>query len=128
VLGVRSNVAEQIQVRNEARLAALTAATAAVDDMAADSWLPVSVADALREALRQRAERLKARMGLLQDAGSDATRTPESDSAVRAQHAVIAAQREELVRWRDCGRLPDESLRQLQQELDHEERTLPGPP
>jgi CPA1 family monovalent cation:H+ antiporter len=43
-----------------------------------------------------------------------------------AQHAVIDAQREELVRWRDSGRLPDESLRRLQLELDLEERALPG--
>jgi hypothetical protein len=45
---------------------------------------------------------------------------------VRAQHELIDVQREELVRWRDSGRLPDESLRKLQHELDHEERTLPG--
>jgi CPA1 family monovalent cation:H+ antiporter len=39
---------------------------------------------------------------------------------------VISAQRQELVRWRDSGRLPDESLRRLQRELDLEERALPG--
>ena len=33
--------------------------------------------------------------------------------------------REELLRWRDSGRLPDESLRRLQLELDLEERGLP---
>jgi CPA1 family monovalent cation:H+ antiporter len=39
---------------------------------------------------------------------------------------VIDAQREELVRWRDGGRLSDGSLRTLQHELDHEESVLPG--
>jgi hypothetical protein len=29
------------------------------------------------------------------------------------------------VRWRDSGRLPDDSLRRLQLELDLEERGLP---
>jgi len=35
------------------------------------------------------------------------------------------AQREELLRWRDAGTLPDEGLRVLERELDHEERLLP---
>jgi CPA1 family monovalent cation:H+ antiporter len=51
--------------------------------------------------------------------------TPEFRAAIRAQQAVIDAQREELLRWRDGGRLPDESLRRLQLELDLEERGLP---
>ena len=36
------------------------------------------------------------------------------------RRAVIDAQREELLRWRDVGRLPDEGLRVLERELDHE--------
>jgi len=47
--------------------------------------------------------------------------------AVRARRALIDAEHEEMLRWRDAGRLPDESLRVLQRELDHEERTLPVP-
>jgi CPA1 family monovalent cation:H+ antiporter len=39
---------------------------------------------------------------------------------------MIEAEREELVRWRDAGRLPDSSLRMLQRELDHQEGLLPG--
>ena len=31
----------------------------------------------------------------------------------------------ELLHWRDVGRLPDESLRALERELDHEEGLLP---
>jgi len=48
-------------------------------------------------------------------------------AALEARRAVIDAQREELLRWRDAGRLPDASLRILQRELDHEERIFPGP-
>jgi hypothetical protein len=44
-----------------------------------------------------------------------------------ARRAVIDAQREELLRWRDAGRLPDTSLRDLQHELDLEENTLRRP-
>jgi monovalent cation/hydrogen antiporter len=128
MLGLRVNATEEIQVRNEARLAALAAASATVDDMEADAELPEPIAAGLRDVIRQRTDRLRTRISLLEDADGEIGLSPELDAAVRAQHAVIAAQREELVRWRDCGRLPDESLRQLQHELDLQERTLPGSP
>ena len=41
------------------------------------------------------------------------------------RRAVLEAQRDELLRWRDIGRLPDSGLRALQRELDHEEGLLP---
>ena len=42
--------------------------------------------------------------------------------AEQVRREVIDAQREELLRWRDAGHLPDTSLRVLQRELDHEEQ------
>ncbi len=128
LLRLRANEAEEVQVRNEARLAALAAASATLDDMQAEGELPESVAAPLRDGLRHRAGRLRARISLLEDADGEVTWSPDLDAAVRAQHALITAQREELVRWRDGGRLPDESLRKLQHELDLQERTLPGQP
>jgi monovalent cation/hydrogen antiporter len=127
LLRLRADAAQEVQVRNEARLAALAAAGVAVDDMQADAGLPAPIADLLRDALRHRTERLRARISLLADADGEAPGSPDLDAAVAAQHAVIAAQRDELIRWRDAGRLPDHSLRQLMHELDQEERTLPGP-
>jgi CPA1 family monovalent cation:H+ antiporter len=50
------------------------------------------------------------------------------EAAAQARRDVLDAQRDELLRWRDAGRLPDTSLRILQRELDHEERLLPMPP
>ncbi len=44
---------------------------------------------------------------------------------MQVRRAAIEAQREELLRWRDAGQLPDEGLRRLERELDHEERMLP---
>ncbi len=128
LLRLRANEAEEVQVRNEARLAALAAASATLDDMQAEGELPESVAAPLRDGLRHRADRLRARISLLEDADGEVMWSPDLDAAVRAQHALITAQREELVRWRDGGRLPDESLRKLQHELDLQERTLPGQP
>ena len=52
--------------------------------------------------------------------------SPQYEAALRVQRAVIEAQREELLRLRDAGSLPDEGLRVLERELDHEERLLPN--
>jgi len=125
-LGLHENEAEAVAVRNDARLASLAAAAEAVGDMQAEEGLPAPIARSLREALRQREGRLRARISLLEEADADDGWPPELQMSVRAQHRLIAAQRDEFVRWRDSGRLSDESMRQLQRELDHEERMLPG--
>ena len=126
-LGLRADASEEAQVRLAARLAAIDAATQTVDDLQAEKAVTAAVADSLRGSLRQRAGRYRARASALADSDDAAGQwSPEAEAAVRAQHAVIDAQRRELLRWRDCGRLPDDSLRQLQRELDHEEHTLPS--
>jgi CPA1 family monovalent cation:H+ antiporter len=125
-LGLRANEAEDAQVRHEARQAAIGAALTAVDNMQASHDVPASVADSLRGALHRRAERQQTRYSMLTDSDGEIGWSPELEAAVRAQHAVIDAQREELLRWRDSGRLSDGCLRQLQHELDLEERGLPG--
>jgi NhaP-type Na+/H+ or K+/H+ antiporter len=125
-LGLRINENEAIAVRNDARLAALAAAAETLGDMQVEEGLPRPIADTLRSTLRVRGERLQARMTHLEESDTDDGWTPELELTARAQHRLIAAQRDELIRWRDSGRLPDESLRKMQRELDHEERTLPG--
>jgi monovalent cation/hydrogen antiporter len=125
-LGLRTNEAEDAQVRHEARLAAIGAAVAAVDDMQARREIPAPVAASMRAALANRAERQRRRFSLLTDTDGDLGWSPELAAAIRAQHAVIDAQREELAHWRDSGRMSDGCFRQLQHELDLEERTLPS--
>ena len=125
-LGLRANAAEEAQVRHDARLAALGAALTAVNDMQSSRQIPAQVADSLRSTLRRRADRARKRISMLEESEGGLTPSPELQTFIMAQHAVIDAQREELVRWRDSGRLPDESLRRLQLELDLEERALPG--
>jgi monovalent cation/hydrogen antiporter len=126
-LGLRSNETEDAQVRNEARLAAIAAATAAINELEAEREIPAGVATALRGSLGRSAQRTRDRISVLEEADEgEISWTPEMDAMVRGQQAAIDAQREELLRWRDSGRLPDEGLRQLQRQLDHEERTIPG--
>ena len=94
--------------------------------MQVEEHLPRSIAHSLREALHQRADRLRARISLLEESDADDGWPEELQTTARAQHRLIDAQRDELIRWRDSGRLSDQSMRQLQRELDHEERMLPG--
>lgn len=125
-LGLKADEAEDAQILHEARLAAISAAVRTVDDMQANREIPVTVADRLRTTLRRRADRHEQVLEMLSEGDGQAGWSPELEAAVRAQHALIVAQREELVRWRDGGRLSDDCLRTLQHELDHEESVLPG--
>jgi monovalent cation/hydrogen antiporter len=125
-LGLRANEAEDAQVRHDARLAAIGAALAAVDDMQASRDIPASIADAMRATLRRRADRHRTGFSMLTTSDGEVGWSPELEAAIRAQHAVISAQRDELLRWRDSGRMSDDCFRTLQHELDLEERTLPG--
>jgi monovalent cation/hydrogen antiporter len=88
--------------------------------------IPASVADAMRAALHRRADRHRTQFSMLSSSDGEISWSPELQAAIRAQHVVIGAQREELLRWRDSGRMSDNCLRELQLELDLEERTLPG--
>jgi monovalent cation/hydrogen antiporter len=124
-LGLRANAADEAQVRHDARLAALAAARTAVNDMQADHEIPADLADRLRAGIARRVDRATTRISMLTESEGELSPTPEFRTAILAQQAVIDAQREELVRWRDSGRLPDDSLRRLQLELDLEERGLP---
>ncbi|MGH3779921.1 MAG: hypothetical protein ACRDRO_04620 [Pseudonocardiaceae bacterium] len=87
--------------------------------------MPEQVAANIRRSLTDRQQRHRYRLAFLDD---PAGRSIDYEAAARARRGVIDAQHDELLRWRDAGRLPDVSLRILQRELDHEERTLPMPP
>jgi monovalent cation/hydrogen antiporter len=125
-LGVQEDATEEVQVRHDARLAAIAAAVRTVNDMQASHEIPASVAEQARVSLHRRADRNKHIHSMLAEADGDVGWTPELEASVHVQHAVIDAQREELIRWRDSGRLSDASLRRLQHELDHEESVIPG--
>jgi len=125
-LGLRANAADEAQLRNQARVASIQAAFTALDEMVSLAQIPDKVASAMRDNLQSRLDRYHDRIAMLQDSDDgEITWSPQYEAAVRARRAIITAQHEELLRWRDTGRLPDASLRKLQRELDHEERTLP---
>jgi CPA1 family monovalent cation:H+ antiporter len=127
VIGLRADAAEDASLRNEARAASIRAALHRVDQLADDDEATNDAMISLRASLDQRLTRYRGRPDLLE--GAEDGRIPVSpryEAALHARRAVIDAQRDELLRWRDAGHLPDSSLRILERELDHEERTLPA--
>jgi len=130
-LGVHADLADAALVRTQARAASVQAGLSRLDQLADDgdalgAAVPAPALDALRTSLEQKARRYRQLLGRLEDSEDAApAATPEFEAAVQARRSVIDAQREELLRWRDAGHLPDASLRMLERELDHEERTLP---
>jgi CPA1 family monovalent cation:H+ antiporter len=125
--GLRASAAAEAVTRNEARAAAVQAGLARLELLAEEHDCPEDILEGLRETLNRRAERYQRRLDLLETAeDGEVPESPRYDAAVRARRSVIEAQRDELLRWRDAGRLPDAGLRVLERELDHEERILPG--
>ncbi|MGH3153225.1 MAG: hypothetical protein ACRDOB_21190, partial [Streptosporangiaceae bacterium] len=99
-----------------------------LDQIADDGDVPGDVVAGLRGSLEDQARRYQ-RLLDRPDAAEDGELPgpPGYAAALQARRAVIDAQREELLRWRDSGRLPDASLRIRGRELDHEERAFPAP-
>ncbi|MET7398266.1 Na+/H+ antiporter [Dactylosporangium sp. NPDC005572] len=130
LLGLRANTIDQARLRNEARAASVEAALARLDELEElEEDEDAEAIAAMRGHLHTRLARYQERIDLLDTADSPTMPvSPRYEAAVRIRHTAIDAQRAELVRWRDAGRLPDEGLRVLERELDHEERLLPDRP
>ena len=134
-LGMRANEADRIRLRNQARSAAVRAALARLDDLVEgaggdDDLDPddVRAADRVRLTLQTRLSRYQGRIEALDDADGEVPVSPAYEAGLRVRRLVIEAERDELLRLRDVGLLPDEGLRILERELDHEERLLPDRP
>jgi Na+/H+ antiporter len=126
-LGLHSDAQDLARLRHRARIAATDAAIARLDQLAEEGDVPEAIAADLRKLLTARQRRYHSRLAYLLE-NPEALRSSDEEAGARARRATIEAQREELLRWRDAGRLPDASLRILQRELDHEERLLPAAP
>lgn len=125
-LGLRANATDELRLRNRARAAAVQAALDRLDslDQQDDADVDPGVIDGVRQQLSARLERYQHRLDLLSDGDQTPTSPRYYEAAVGIRRAAIDAQRDELVRWRDAGMLPDQSLRAIERELDHEEGTL----
>jgi len=118
--------AGQALLRNQARTAAVKAALERLEQLVGEERLPSDIVENLRRAAQRRLDRYVGRVDRL--SGTEDGVVPADDPyyvAARARRAMIDAERDELLQWRDSGRLPDASLRILLRELDHEEGLLP---
>jgi monovalent cation/hydrogen antiporter len=129
-LGLRADQADQARLRNQARIASVKAALARLDELADEETtdeVEGEALDVLRSQLRTRLTAYRKREDLLSGAEpGEVPLAPQYEAALRFRRAALDAQRQELLRWRDAGRLPDEGLRALTRELDHEEGRLPA--
>ena len=126
-IGLRAEAADAATLRNEARIAAAKAGLARLEELAEneDEGVGEDTVTRLRQSLTIELERAQRRLELLESGDNgEITASPDYEAGIRARRAVLDAQREELLRWRDAGRLPDLSLRVLQRELDHQENAL----
>lgn len=129
---LRANEADRARLRNQVRAASVEAALARLHDLEHDEHADGDdkrVVAAARENLDGQLTRYRGRLDLLEDVDDGEIPTsPRHEATLRVRRLVIEAQREEILRWRDAGRLPDQALRVLERELDHEERVMPDRP
>jgi CPA1 family monovalent cation:H+ antiporter len=108
------------RTRREARLAAARAGAQQVDLVCASERVPDALAARVQQAARAQVARLETGVNALASFDDDILDAAAAEVA-RLWHLHIEAQREELERWRDAGRLSDRGLRELDKELDLEE-------
>jgi len=130
-LKLSSDDADERRIRAEARLAAVRAGGERIDEVLAEQPLPEAAArrvrqlyDGRRSVAEQRLTRAQERLDMDDDEEAELSGTVEALRALR--RAALDAEREELVRWRDAGRLPESSLRILLRELDYQEGLMSG--
>jgi CPA1 family monovalent cation:H+ antiporter len=117
-LQVRRDATDDLLAEAQAAHSAATVALARLDELIeTEDELPPGVAERLRDKSEQRRLHAWERLG-----GEDA----ETPSAAyrRLRLAVLQTERESLVKMRNEGRISDEVLRVLQQDLDLEESLL----
>lgn len=119
-LGLRPDRQAVLLAQASAQQAAVAAALARLDEAVADSPADAPVAEQLRRLAEARAN---ARWERLAEVGGAGSETP---SAIwrRLRAVMLEAERTELLRQRDAGRLPDEAMREMQLALDLEEAAL----
>jgi Na+/H+ antiporter len=126
-LGLHASESDQARLRDEARSASVHAALIRLDEIGdLEPDTDPRLIEQMRAGLQVNLGRYQDRLDVSRTAGTAMAPSGHAhQEESRLRHATIEAQREELLRWRDAGRLPDAGLRVLERELDHEERELP---
>jgi CPA1 family monovalent cation:H+ antiporter len=125
LLHLQTDRVEELHVWDAARTAAIEAGVQRLDELTTEEPGLEPLAEPLRRrAAERRALGAEWMRKVAADGDPSDAETPAA-MTVRLRRQMIEAEREELVRWRDAGRLPQNGLRALERELDHEEGLLP---
>ena len=103
-----------------ARLVATKAALQQLNDLEAEEWTRDDTIERLRRAYEYRKRRFAARAGKIEDDGYE-DRSLQYQQVVQA---VLAAQRDALVRLRNGGEISNETMNRVIRDLDLEESRL----
>jgi CPA1 family monovalent cation:H+ antiporter len=126
-LGIRAKPADESRLRKLAGIAAIQAAIERMEALKqlSDNAIERQAIDTVRAQLSARLTSRQQQLDVLDVTDTDDIPAfPHDEALLEMRRAAIDAQRDELVRWRDAGMLPDQGLRALGRALDHEEGML----
>jgi monovalent cation/hydrogen antiporter len=121
LLGVDDRDERLEQEESKARLLAVEAALARIDELVAEEWVREDTAERVRRSYDYRRRRFSARF---EDDGDPAGFEERSEAYQRLLRELLEAQRAILVDLRDAGRINDEIMRRIERELDLEDSRL----
>jgi CPA1 family monovalent cation:H+ antiporter len=108
----------------KARLKIAQAAVARIDELALEEWVREDTAERMRGLYDYRRRRFAARLGAAEEDGRGEDYEERSGAFKRLQREVFWAEREELVRLRNDGKINDEVMHRVERDLDLEESRL----
>jgi CPA1 family monovalent cation:H+ antiporter len=121
-LGIRAKPADESRLRKLASIAAIRAAIERMDALKQQShdFIERQAIDTVRAQLSARLKSRQQQLDVLEVSDTDDIPAfPLDEALLEMRRTAIDAQRDELMRWRDAGMLPDRSLRALGRGLDH---------
>jgi CPA1 family monovalent cation:H+ antiporter len=107
----------------KARLKIAQAALARIDELALEDWVREDTAERMRNLYDYRRRRFASRLGA-EEEGSRKDYEERSNAFKQLQTEVFLAEREELVRLRNEGKINDEVMHRVERDLDLEESRL----
>lgn len=120
-LGVDDRDEELEREESEARLLAVEAALARIDELASEEWVRADTAERVRRSYDYRRRRFSSRF---EDGGDPASYEERSAAYQRLLRELLDAQRQILLELRDAGRINDVIMRRIERELDLEDTRL----
>jgi CPA1 family monovalent cation:H+ antiporter len=126
-LGLGTPERDEREMRAAARVAAIDSALRRLEEIGSEEDPDSTVVARMGALYRDRRRRAGERLAWIADPSPEESREDMIEAFGRFRRALLDAEREELVRWRDTGRITDSAFRALQRELDHEEGMLSLP-